>query len=129
MFVNKRSIAASIVLTLITCGIYGLYWIACMANDLNALEDNHEGTTGGMVVVLSIVTCGIYTVYFIYQASKRVYFLFEDYGVRTSDNSTVNLILMIGGYIVGGVSLVAYGILQNDMNHLIDAKANAETAQ
>lgn len=128
MFINKKSIATSIVLTIITCGFYGLYWLACMANDINALEDNHEGTTGGTVVLLSVVTCGIYSIYFIFQASKRVYFLFEDYGVRTSDNSVVNLILMIANYFVG-TSLVAFAILQNDINHLIDAKANAESVQ
>lgn len=124
MFINKRSIATSIILSIITCGLYGLYWIACMANDINALEDNHEGTTGGTVVLLTIVTCGIYGIYFIFQASKRVFFLFEDYGVRTSDNSIINLILTIVG-----VGLVAYAILQNDINHLIDAKANAQSVQ
>lgn len=121
MFINKRSIAASIVFSIITCGLYMFYWIACIANDLNALEDNHQGTTGGMVVILTIITCGIYGLYFVWQSSKRVYFLFEDYGVRASDNAVINLILAIFGF-----NIVSYAIIQNDMNHLIDAKACAE---
>lgn len=118
MFINKRSIVVAILLSIFTCGLYSLYWLACIANETNALEESHVGPTGGTVVLLSIVTCGIYGIYFVYTISKRIFYLFEDYGVRTSDNSLINVILEIFG-----LAIVAYAIIQNDMNNLIDIKS------
>ena len=33
--IERRNIAVCIVLTLVTCGIYGIYWIVCLTNDVN----------------------------------------------------------------------------------------------
>lgn len=32
---KKRNIALSIIFTLITCGIYGLYWFVCLTDETN----------------------------------------------------------------------------------------------
>ena len=58
--IERRNIAVCIVLTLVTCGIYGIYWIVCLTNDVNTVSGDVNGTSGGMVVLLTIVTCGIY---------------------------------------------------------------------
>ena len=57
--IERRNIAVCIVLTLVTCGIYGIYWIVCLTNDVNTVSGDVNGTSGGMVVLLTIVTCGI----------------------------------------------------------------------
>lgn len=122
MFVNGRNIATAVVLSIITCGLYPIYWIACMADDINALERNEMGTSGGMVVVLTILSCGLYLLYYMYMASKRVYYLFLENGMHVSDNSIVNLLLMIASYFIPGAYIVAFAILQNDLNTLIQTK-------
>ena len=54
--IERRNIAVCIVLTLVTCGIYGIYWIVCLTNDVNTVSGDVNGTSGGMVVLLTIVT-------------------------------------------------------------------------
>lgn len=52
-----------IILSLITCGIYGIYWEYCIVQDSNTASNEPYATSGGMVILLSIVTCGIYGLY------------------------------------------------------------------
>ena len=51
--IERRNIAVCIVLTLVTCGIYGIYWIVCLTNDVNTVSGDVNGTSGGMVVPVS----------------------------------------------------------------------------
>ncbi len=56
--VRKKDIVVCIILTIITCGLYNLYWLICLAEDINTLS-NEADTSGGMVLLLTIITCGI----------------------------------------------------------------------
>lgn len=42
---KKRNIALSIIFTLITCGIYGLYWFVCLTDETNQAAGEQK-TTG-----------------------------------------------------------------------------------
>lgn len=33
--IKKRNIAVAIILSIVTCGIYGIYWFICLVNELN----------------------------------------------------------------------------------------------
>ncbi len=68
--IQQRSVAVCIILTIVTCGIYGLYWFICLTNDANTAS-NTFGTSGGMAILLTIVTCGIYSFYWAYKQGKR----------------------------------------------------------
>ena len=70
--IERRNIAVCIVLTLVTCGIYGIYWIVCLTNDVNTVSGDVNGTSGGMVVLLTIVTCGIYGIYWAYKQERSL---------------------------------------------------------
>ena len=61
--IQERNIVTCIILSIITCGIYGIYWEICLVNDLNVAADTPNDTSGGMVFLLSIITCGIYMLY------------------------------------------------------------------
>ncbi|MEG1477520.1 MAG: DUF4234 domain-containing protein, partial [Oscillospiraceae bacterium] len=56
---RNRNIALCIVLSIVTCGIYDLYWWACLADEGN-IGAGVPGTSGIGVVLLSFITCGIY---------------------------------------------------------------------
>ena len=60
--VKNRNIALCIILSLVTCGIYGLYWFVCLTDDTNTIS-GEPGTSGVVALVLTIVTCGIYGIY------------------------------------------------------------------
>ena len=56
--VKQRNIALCIIFTIITCGIYGIYWFICLSNDANTVSQT-AGTSGGMAFLLTMVTCGM----------------------------------------------------------------------
>ena len=104
---KRREIALSIVLTIITCGIYGLYWIAKVQDD--SLEISKEtGTSGGMVVLLSIITCGIYFLFWMYNLGKRI-----DKITENPDGSS-NIIYLI--LAICGLGIVSLCLAQNELN-------------
>lgn len=47
---QNRSVATVIVLTIITCGIYGLYWLYVTADGLE-----REGQTGQLAPVIQLI--------------------------------------------------------------------------
>ena len=53
--IQQRSIPMCIILSLITCGIYGIYWEYCIVQDSNVASNDPYATSGGMVILLSIV--------------------------------------------------------------------------
>lgn len=115
--VEERNIASAIIFSIITCGIYELYWLYCLANDANRLSESQgfpSKTSGGIVVLLSIVTCGIYGIYFVYAVSKQLSELYLSNGKQVEDNSIVNLLLSIFG-----LGIVAFGIIQNTINECV----------
>ena len=58
--VQQRNIAVCIILTIVTCGIYGIYWFICLTDDTNTVY-GAQGTSGAMAFLFSLITCGIYS--------------------------------------------------------------------
>ena len=59
---QKRDIGINLILTLLTCGIYGIVWFITLTDDASyASEDN--SVSGAMALLLTIITCGIYGIY------------------------------------------------------------------
>lgn len=112
--IKKRSIAEVIILSLITCGIYYLYWIYAFSNDIKVYLDD-ETINPSLEVLLSIVTCGIYAIYWMYKYGKYVSTCQEKAGVAIEDNAVLYLVLAIFG-----LSIVNVGLMQNSMNMIID---------
>ena len=111
--IERRNIAVCIVLTLVTCGIYGIYWIVCLTNDVNTVSGDVNGTSGGMVVLLTIVTCGIYGIYWAYKQGEKLDFTKNNRGMPSSNSGVLYLILQIFGF-----GIIAYALMQNELNKL-----------
>ena len=111
--IERRNIAVCIVLTLVTCGIYGIYWIVCLTNDVNTGSGDVNGTSGGMVVLLPIVTCGIYGIYWAYKQGEKLDFTKHNRGIPSSNSGGLYLILQIFGF-----GIIAYALMQNELNKL-----------
>ena len=104
--IKERNIAVAIILSIITCGIYGIYWYITIVNDLNYVSGHTEDTSGGVVFLLSLVTCGIYGWVWLYKAGKKI-----DEMENGSDNSILLLLLAIFG-----LAIVDYAIIQDKIN-------------
>ena len=69
--IYSRSIPIAIILSIVTFGIYGLYWLYSLANDINTLT-HQEQPSGFKVLVLTIITLGFYELYWLYKAGERI---------------------------------------------------------
>ena len=110
--IKERNIALCIILSIITCGIYGIYWLVCLVDDLNVASGRVGDTSGGMVVLLTIVTCGIYGIYWAYKAGEKVAYVKQrSTGVMGGNDSVLYLILSLLGF-----AIVVYALLQSELN-------------
>jgi hypothetical protein len=109
------NIVLDIVLTFVTCGIYGLVWQARMFRVANGFlgEDRFNFW---MYFLLSIVTFGIYGIYVQYLFGKALPEIQAKQGAKVNDSlPTLALILS-----VVGLQIVAMAIEQNEINLLYE---------
>ncbi len=110
--VQERNIVTAIILSIVTCGIYGIIWFINMVDDVNRIcNDEKSSQSGGTVFLLSLVTCGIYSYVWLYQAGQRMFRAGQKYNVQIADNSVIYLVLCIFG-----LGLVDYCLIQSDLN-------------
>ena len=107
MNIGPRSIVMAIILTIVTCGIYGIYWMVKLNDELIQLSGD-QGTSGVMVVVLSIVTCGIYEIYWMFKMGQRVDML---NGNPSGNTGILYLVLSLFG-----LGIVNYCLIQDTIN-------------
>lgn len=112
--VKKRNIALCIVFSILTCGIYGIYWMICLADDLNVASERPGDTSGGMVFLLTLVTCGIYGLYWLYKCGEKVsYIKMRNTGVAESGSGVLYLVLALFGF-----GIVSYCLIQSELNEV-----------
>lgn len=110
---QKRSIGLAIFLSIITGGIYAIYWFIVLTNEVSILSDE-KSFTGGKAFLLTLVTCGIYHLFWSYQLGKNIEKAQAAKGVATKDNSVLYLILNFFG-----LTIISYAIAQSDVNSLV----------
>lgn len=124
MVLEKKSIGMCILLSVITCGIYSLYWVYTLQEDTNRLTMNNTEPTGGMVVLLDIVTCGIYGVYWSYRQGEKIDRYYASRGDSTNTNlGLLYLCLFIASYFVGFGILIGLALMQDKVNCMIDERS------
>ena len=109
--VKNRSVASVIILSLITCGIYNIYWMYAVTEEVSYLIDDRT-FTGGKVILFSIITCGIYTLFWYYSLGQKLMVAQQRHDKMIKDNSLIYLLLAIFG-----LSIVSTAIIQSDMNN------------
>ena len=108
--VQKRSIALYIVLSLITFGIFMIYWMYRLTEDTNTISGETDDTSGGMAVILTIITCGIYGLYWAFKRGEKIDKAKSNRGEMAVNGGILYLIL----YIIGG--FIALALIQNEVN-------------
>ena len=111
----ERSIPQCIIFSIITCGIYGLYWLMKL-NDETLELTGQEGQSGVMVLLLTIVTCNIYGMYWAYKQGEKISAMVEKRGGAASNNAILYLILCIFG-----LNIIAYALMQDEINKTVAA--------
>ena len=114
---KKRNPALCIVFSIITCGIYGLYWFVQLTNDVNRLADPEKKTSGGVSLLLTIVTCNIYGFYWAYKMGALLDKAQTDKGLPAQNRAVLYLILELV------IAPVAWVLMQSAINSMIETEA------
>ena len=119
MLIERREVPMAIILSLVTCGIYLIYWEYKLLDDL--YRSNGIPSNAGMDILLSIITCGIYGLYSLYKAGKLETSAMDRYNLPPKDEATLYLILG-----VFGLAIVSFAILQSNLNNILANAVNNE---
>ena len=121
--ISQRNFVVMILLSIITCGIYGIIFWYIYSDDMNTIGNGDGKVTQNFIIVilLSIITCGIYYWFWLYNLGNRLSENAPRYGTNFTENGTTILLWMIFGSLICGIgSFVAQYILVKNMNILAD---------
>ena len=119
-----RDIITYVLLTIVTCGIYGYWYIYQLAMDANTMcADDNEETPGLLIyILLSFVTCGLYGIYWEYKLANRLSAYAPRFGITIKESgSEVLMWHLIGALICGLGTFVGTNILFGISNQLATA--------
>ena len=115
---TPRDPALTLVLILLTCGIYYLYFIYVVSEETQEFSGERD-VVPGLEVLLSIITCGLYNIYWDYKIGKRVAEMCGQVGLPITDNAVIYLVLDLvgfGGF--GSLGLVNPVLQQDSLNRI-----------
>ncbi len=107
MAIKQRNIVTAILLSIITCGIYSIYWVIVLAKDAVSVKDPADNGLLEIVLMLFLPFLGIFL------AEKKFAEGCAAKGIPHGDNSILYLILSLVGLGIVGICM-----LQNDLNKL-----------
>lgn len=111
----SSNIALDIVFTILTCGIYNLFWqyrqMKCLNTFLGREEFNFL-----LWIVLCLVTCGIWHIFIQYQMGRAICTIQEKLGKQVNTSLPVLSVILT----VLGLSIVTDGIHQNEINDFFE---------
>lgn len=120
---KKRNIGLCVLLSIITCGIYAIYWFVKINNDINELANPEKKTSGGVAILLTLVTFGIYGIYWAYKMGKLLDDARAQRGEQPQNRAVVYLILQLIGF-----GWIGWILMQSCINSMI-VEQPAESAQ
>ena len=110
ILINKRSIGVCILLSIITLGIYSLYWMYLLVKNTRLIQKNTSSCLGEMICLIFIP---FYSLYWWYTRGEKVKLEFNQHNYNSVSNGVVYLILAILG-----LNIVSMAIMQSDFNSL-----------
>ena len=107
MAIKERNIVTAIILSLVTCGIYGIYWCIMLAKESVSVKDASDNGLLEIILMLFLPFVGLF------MCEKKFAEGCADKGIAHTDNSILYLILGLVG-----LGIVGLCMLQNDLNKL-----------
>lgn len=107
MNIKERNIVTAIILTFVTCGIYGIYWTVCLAREAVSVKDPADDG------LLEILLCIFLPFLGFFLAEQKFAAGCAEKGIDHKDNSIIYLILGLVG-----LGIVNFCMMQNDLNKL-----------
>jgi len=115
-----RNPALVVVFTILTCGIYGLYWAWVTDNELN--RETGSDYVPVVDVLLAFVTGGIWLWYVHYRNAEQVHRTLLARGIPHDDRSTLIIICDVLSLVIGVGVFIGMALLQDDLNKLVNSQ-------
>ena len=112
---GRRGIVIGILISLITCGIYGLYWQYKQMATLNAWLRRDEYSFW-LWLLLSIITCGIFGIYYEYKMANGINKVQADNDLAFDSNLPIICVLLA----IFGIGVASLAIQQYQINKLYE---------
>lgn len=109
MAIKKRNIVTCILLSLITCGIYSIYWLIVMAKEAVSVKDPADSGIREIVLMLFLPFLGFFL------AEKKMAEGCAAKGINHADRSVIYLVLGLLG-----LGIVNCCLMQSDLNALAE---------
>ena len=107
--IKKRNVVTAFLLSIITCGIYGIYWAICLARESVSVKDPKDDGILEIVLMIFLPFVGFFL------AEKKLSEGCAEKGIQHSDNSIIYLILGLVG-----LGIVNFFMMQIDLNKIAD---------
>ena len=105
---NERSIGIAILLSIVTCGIYGIYWFITLTNEVNQRYGDPNATSGGVAFLLTLITFGIYGFFWAYKLGEKVD------AIKGTPGGSSNVLFLV--FEIFGLNIVTLALAQDAMN-------------
>lgn len=128
--VKDTSPALVLVLAIVTCGLYLIYWYYSVYSDLKQLDGRTPtGNAYFVDFLLMIVTCGIWGIYVDYRISQQLNELQERAGLQANDTTALVIILDVAAYVtIAFTYMISSAIQQDQLNKVMNAIAAGGSA-
>lgn len=111
---NQRSIPMYIILSLVTCGLFALYWFVVLTDETNEVSGETQLAGGVVALILTVITCGIYGWYWAYKMGEKVDIIKSRTGKPAGNTGILFIILQ-----VLGLGVIVYALAQDALNHAV----------
>lgn len=121
---TPRSPGLTLLLILLTCGIYYLYFIYVTSQETQDFLEEPD-TSPGLEILLCLLTCGLYNIYWDYKMGKRIAAMCLRVGLPPTDNAVLYLVLdLIGAGGFASLGLLNPLLQQESLNRVWRAAGN-----
>jgi hypothetical protein len=105
-----------VVLTLVTCGVYWIYWFFQTQDELRVTGYPSTANTTVTDFLVCLVTCGAYAIFVDWRTAKSIAEMQDHLGLHINDRAIMATIFNLVG-----LRIVSMAILQNELNRVWNA--------
>ncbi|WP_394903430.1 DUF4234 domain-containing protein [Clostridium butyricum] len=121
--IKQRNFWMFLLLSIITFGIYSLFFWYQFTEDLNLMckDDTKPLPNFFIVIILSIITCGIYTFFWYYNLGDKIQRAGNSRGILIPESgSSILLWMLFGSFLCGIGQLIGLYLIIKNFNLLAE---------
>lgn len=124
----QRSPALVFLLSIVTCGLYLIYWYVQVYKEMEQLTGKTPTGNGYFIdFLLTVVTCGVWGIIVDYKISIQLDELLVARGLPPQDSGMIVIVLDIASYFTAAITYMATSALQQDiLNKVWETGAQAQ---